>query len=197
MSTLYFTSDLHLGHESILRMQNRPFANIDEMNDRLIKNINSRVGKNDRLYILGDISMHIPAEKANSLIKKINGRKYLILGNHDVIGQKDECKYDLSLFEWIGPYLRISSHDLNIIMMHYPLMSWPRMARGAVMLHGHIHSDASYNEQNQQNGIRRFDVGVDANNYKPVSVYELKQMLAKTAEREDNDRWSAGGEWRK
>lgn len=153
MSTVFFTSDLHLGHESIIQMRDRPFSNVEEMDNTLIQNINSKVGKNDKLYILGDISMHISPEEANSLIRRIHGRKFLILGNHDVTGQKDECRYDPSLFEWVGFYKRISTYELNIVMMHYPMMSWPRMARGAVMLHGHIHSDPSYNEQNQQDGI--------------------------------------------
>ena len=61
---IYFTSDLHLGHTSILHLQNRPFADIEEMNDAIIHNINDRARADDQLYILGDISHRVPAETA-------------------------------------------------------------------------------------------------------------------------------------
>lgn len=177
---VFFTSDLHLGHESILQMQDRPFDTVEVMNEALINNINSCVHKNDRLYILGDISLHIPVDEANHLISRIHGRKYLLLGNHDTIGQKDECKYDPSLFEWIGDYLRISTYDVNIVMMHYPLLSWRKIASGSIMLHGHIHASGEYNRKNMTAGIRRFDVGVDANDYQPVSILKIKEMAEET-----------------
>lgn len=57
---IYFTSDLHLGHRGIISMQNRPFENLQEMNQVLIRNYNAVVHKNDMVYILGDISHHLP-----------------------------------------------------------------------------------------------------------------------------------------
>lgn len=63
---IYFTSDLHLGHRGIISMQNRPFENIQEMNQVLIRNYNAVVHKNDTVYILGDISHHLPMDRANS-----------------------------------------------------------------------------------------------------------------------------------
>ncbi len=81
---VYFTADLHMGHEAIIRMQNRPFHNVHEMNEALIANINEQVTNEDRLYILGDIAYRIETDEAENLIRRINGKKYLILGNHDV-----------------------------------------------------------------------------------------------------------------
>lgn len=72
---IYFTSDLHLGHESVIRMQNRPFANADEMNCVLIENYNSVVHKDDTVYLLGDICFRIGVEKANELIASLKGKK--------------------------------------------------------------------------------------------------------------------------
>ncbi|MCC6094419.1 MAG: hypothetical protein LIV24_05295 [Eubacterium sp.] len=77
---IWFTSDLHLGHEAVIRMQNRPFKDIREMNNALIHNLNECVKANDKLYILGDVSHHVSPEQSNSLIKRIHGRKYLLLG---------------------------------------------------------------------------------------------------------------------
>ena len=170
----YFTSDLHLGHTSILHLQNRPFADIEEMNDAIIHNINDRARADDQLYILGDISHRVPAETANALIRRIHCRKYLILGNHDVAGSPPQCIYDTSLFQWVGNYLQMNVDGLELVMMHYPMLSWPKTTSGSVMLHGHIHSRPEYNEENHKAGIRRYDVGVDANDYRPVSFDEIR-----------------------
>lgn len=78
------------------------------------------------------------------------------------------------LFEFVGNYLKINDYGMNIIMMHYPMLTWPKVTAGSVMLHGHIHSDKSYNEANKRYGIRRYDVGVDANDYYPVSIETIK-----------------------
>lgn len=180
MSMVYFTSDLHLGHQAILRMQNRPFGSIEEMNDTLIRNINSVVKSTDKLYILGDVSHHITPEETNDLIRRMRCRKYLILGNHDVAGDPEICPYDHTLFEWVGTYRKINTYGMNIVIMHYPMLSWPKAMAGSVMLHGHIHSDGTYNKANKEAGIRRFDVGVDANNYFPISIYQIKQFTEET-----------------
>ena len=80
---IYFTSDLHLGHNAVINMQNRPFVDADEMDRVLIANYNSVVHKNDTVYLLGDICFRIGVDKANELIASMNGKKYLIKGNHD------------------------------------------------------------------------------------------------------------------
>lgn len=177
---IWFTSDLHLGHEAVIKMQDRPFADVREMDDALIHNINECVGDNDTLYILGDISHHISAEETNTLIKRIYGKKHLLLGNHDVTGEPEHCQYDESLFVSVGYYKKINAYNLNIIMMHFPMLSWSKATAGSVMLHGHIHSGPEYNEADMKAGIRRFDVGVDANNYYPVSIMQVKQWVAET-----------------
>ena len=88
---IYFTSNMHLGHEAIIHMCNRPFKNVEEMNRTLIRNINSMVHKNDTVYLLGDATHRISLDEANDLISKLNGHKIRIRGNHDK-------KYDKSLF---------------------------------------------------------------------------------------------------
>lgn len=177
---IWFTSDLHFGHEAVIKMQNRPFKDSREMNNALIHNINGCVRPNDTLYILGDISHHITAEETNDLIKRIHGRKHLLLGNHDVTGEPEQCQYDASLFESVDYYKKINAYNLNIVMMHYPMLTWPKTMAGSVMLHGHIHSGPEYNQANIRDGIRRYDVGVDANNYCPVSIEQVKQWAQQT-----------------
>lgn len=167
---IYFTSDMHFGHESVVRMQNRPYKNSNEMNESLIANYNAVVHKNDTVYILGDISHRIGVNMANELIARLNGKKYLIKGNHDK-------KYDESLFEDIRDFMTVSLNGHYIALMHYPMMSWPRSHYGSIMLHGHIHSDGEYNLQNKEEGILRYDVGVDANGYTPVSIEQITKFI--------------------
>ncbi len=167
---IYFTSDLHLGHNAVINMQNRPFADADEMDRVLIANYNSVVHKNDTVYLLGDICFRIGVDKANELIASMNGKKYLIKGNHDK-------KYDESLFEEVRDFMTISVNGMNIALMHYPMISWPKSRHGSFMFHGHIHSDGLYNLSNLEAGIKRYDVGVDANGYYPVSINQIENFF--------------------
>lgn len=163
---IYFTADFHLGHRNIIKFQNRPFSNIHEMNNAIITNYNTIVHNNDTVYILGDIAHHINIDTANELISKLNGKKYLITGNHDK-------RYDPSLFIQISDYMEISLGGNCFVLMHYPMLSWKKMNKGSYQLHGHIHSQMEYNINNKESGIRRYDVGVDANNFYPVSAKQI------------------------
>ena len=174
ITMIWFTSDLHFGHEAIIKMRNRPFADADDMNNALIHNINSCVQPNDKLYILGDVSHHITPEATNALVKKLRGHKYLIYGNHDLVQNPEVCPYNPSLFVSEGYYLKLRVDRMTLILMHYPMLSWDKARAGSIMLHGHIHAGPEYNEQNRKNGICRFDVGVDANSYYPVSLLQIR-----------------------
>ena len=168
---IYFTSDLHFGHAGIIRMRNRPFAGADEMNAALVRNYNAVVHQNDTCYILGDVAYKQSKEETERLVRRLNGRKILIRGNHD--GGIDESLFDaVSLFETISCGSQVCA------LMHYPMLSWPRSRHGSLMLHGHMHSDRSYNEQNRDAGILRYDVGVDANNYCPVSYEQIRAFFS-------------------
>lgn len=163
---IWFTSDLHLGHRSVISMCERPFSSVEEMNETLIRNFNACVKQNDTVYILGDIAHRIPVETANWLISRLNGKKILCKGNHDK-------KYEEQLFEGIYDFLQIKEKDVNISLMHYPMMSWPKSHHGSLHLHGHIHSKEDYNLLQKNSGILRYDVGVEANGYYPVSIQQI------------------------
>lgn len=167
---IYFTSDLHLGHKGIISMQNRPFADVVEMNRTIINSYNSCVNKDDTVYILGDICHHMAVEAVNEIITSMKGKKYLIKGNHDK-------QYDESLFEEICDFKEIAVNGSNIVLMHYPMMSWPKSRKGSIQLHGHIHGDESYNLNNRAKGIKRYDVGVDANKFVPVSINQIREFF--------------------
>lgn len=167
---IWFTSDLHLGHRAAISMCERPFETVEEMNETLIKNFNQCVKKNDTVYILGDIAHRIPVVEGNRLIGRLNGKKILCKGNHDK-------KYAPELFAGIYDFLEVGLNGMNVSLMHYPMMSWPKSRHGSLHLHGHIHSKGDYNLDQREAGILRYDVGVDANNYCPVSIEQIKNFF--------------------
>ena len=166
---LFFTSDLHFGHENVIRFNDRPFESAEHMNEQLIKNINSTVSVSDELYILGDFSYKISQEEAIELAQKINCPQiHLIRGNHD---KRFENTH---VFSSISDYKEIKVEGLKIVLFHYPISSWNGAHHNSLHLHGHIHSEGNdYNMCSVLQGIRRWDVGVDANKYHPVSLDEI------------------------
>lgn len=168
---IYFTSDLHLGHENILRFVNRPFGSVEEMNRTLIANYNALVREEDTVYILGDLTYRIPLTEAETLIAKLNGRKHLIKGNHDK-------NYDKSLFEEVVDYKQIHEYCRHFTLMHYPMLEWAKMRCGSIMLHGHMHNiGTDYNMECKKNHILRYDVGVDANSFYPVAITTILDFI--------------------
>ena len=166
INLIYFTSDLHLGHPAIIRMRTRPFVDVEDMNQKLLDNYNSVVHKNDTVYILGDICHRMRVEDANELIAQLHGKKVLITGNHDK-------NYDRNLFTEVCDFKTISLHGHYFALMHYPMLSWPKLHQGSIHLHGHIHGSAECNMQNMKDGILRYDVGVDPNDFYPVSIEKI------------------------
>ena len=81
---MYITSDLHFYHKNIIKYcpKSRPFSCEEEMNEIIVKNWNDKIGKNDSVYILGDVSFGKPSATIQ-LLNRLNGRKKLIVGNHD------------------------------------------------------------------------------------------------------------------
>ena len=167
---IYFTSDLHLGHKNIIKYTDRPFSNVETMNKILIDNYNDVVKQDDTVYILGDLTYRAKKTETYNLIKKLNGRKILIRGNHDI-------KYDESLFEKISDFEVIQYNRKKFCLMHDPMVSWPGSNHGSIQLHGHVHSTMHDNIININNKVYRYDVGVDANNYYPVSIDDVLSIF--------------------
>lgn len=174
---IYFTSDLHFYHKNIMALANRPFSSVEEMNTALIASWNKTVQATDEVYILGDVTMK-GASYAAEVLRQLNGHKYLVKGNHDRF--VDQADFDCRLFEWIRNYYEFTYQDNRFILFHYPIAEWNGFFRGSIHLHGHQHNHIDYNLQNQENGIRRFDVGVDANEMRPVSIEHIISFFAPT-----------------
>lgn len=141
------------------------------MNKVLIRNFNSMVHKNDTVYLLGDVTHRVSLDEANELISKLNGHKILICGNHDK-------KYDESLFEDIYDFLELKGYcSTSISLMHYAMPEWSKSRHGSIHLHGHQRNGFEYNMQMKEQGIKRYDVGVDGNVYFSVNLNQILKFM--------------------
>ena len=167
---IYYTSDLHFGHDHIRLYENRPFMNLAEMEYELINKWNEKVKENDDVYILGDFAFtgkEMSVDDINDVVKSLNGKKHLIIGNHDE-GWINKTDVKTRLWEEIVFYKRIVDSGNIVILSHYPLESWDRQRFGSIHIHGHLHSQPP--KLNQPN---RYNCGCDIWNYEPVTLKEM------------------------
>jgi calcineurin-like phosphoesterase family protein len=170
MANTYFTADLHFDHTNIIEYCKRPWGNANYMNEGLIKNYNARVQPEDTCYFLGDIGF-CHAEYLYALLKRMNGRKILIFGNHDNVIRKNRELFE-GIFEEMHDFLEVKVKDERLILCHYPLLAWPR----GIMLHGHCHGTAVY-PRNNFGDKRILDVGVDCHGYAPIGLDTVRSKV--------------------
>jgi len=172
---IYFTADTHFCHANIIDSCNRPFNDVGEMDQTLIENWNSCVKNRDEIYILGDFLYRGKGKDANAILAKLKGRKYLIKGNHERYLTDPEFKPEA--FEWIKDYYVLKHHGIKIVLFHYPLLSWDGSHRGSIHLYGHVHNSGlkhpEFGEKLRVLGPNAFNVGVDVNNFYPVSIKKI------------------------
>lgn len=175
----YITSDTHFGHENIIRFSNRPFKNKYDMTLKLIDLWNSKVPQDAAVFHLGDFGFKLGLDDAVDILSKLNGQIHLIEGNHDhhLLGYprfKD-------MFRTVRSYARIvvaeSEWEFNdVILMHYPLERWDKSHYGSWHLYGHCHMEMKTDAE-----TNRVHVGVDTNNYTPLSYWEIKEIMDRRA----------------
>jgi len=197
--SIYFTSDWHVFHKNCIKFDNRPFRDIEHMHRVLINNYNACVPESGVCYFLGDFGMG-PSGEVKDFLSKLNGTKVLVRGNHD---KGFNAMYNLG-FDVVLNEASIHVSGERVTMTHCPLRGVLREdvtgMRGAVetdhwhgeykneeysvenngqfLLHGHIHSPNG-GKSTKILG-RQMDVGVVANNYRPVSLSEIESWVALT-----------------
>ena len=162
---IWITADWHFGHNNIIKYCNRPFANTTEMNNTIIKNYNKVVGKNDLVYVLGDVSFLNTVSTAE-IIKSLNGFKILIKGNHD---HKTNSGYRKMGFNEV--YDKPIILNNLFILSHEPIS--PLMLGGFLNIHGHTHNTSENNVHNQ------FSACLEMTDYKPISLADIRCHLEK------------------
>ncbi|WP_347253859.1 metallophosphoesterase [Leminorella grimontii] len=177
---IYFTSDTHFCHSNIINLCGRPFESVRHMNDTLIHNWNALVTERDEIYILGDFLFRGTGQDANQILRRLNGKKYLIRGNHDKF--LDDPEFDTSMFEWVKDYYELDYQKQKIVMFHYPILEWQGYFRDAIHLYGHVHNSGKDPEQRKRLsalGPRAINVGVDVNRFFPVSINAVLKQAQK------------------
>ena len=181
---LFFTSDTHFYHPNIIRYCNRPFNSVEEMNETLIRNWNEVVPPDGRVFHLGDFAFGGDAEWRSAL-SRLNGKIYLILGNHDIQNVKSEV---MERFEAVTQQMLINVDGQKIILNHYPLLTFGGSYHNIWQLFGHVHSGPytqTVEESARGKDIPRlinlfptqYDVGVDNNEFRPVPFARLKEII--------------------
>lgn len=136
----YYIADIHFGHEKIIEYENRPFRTVEEMDEEYIRRWNAKVKPGDDVYILGDFSFH-KGEETNRILLRLNGKKFLIQGNHDNMYLCDK-DFRHSLFMWERDYYISRDGGDHVILFHYPIQTWFNQHRDTLHFYGHVHSNS-------------------------------------------------------
>ncbi|MBZ9798727.1 metallophosphoesterase [Mesorhizobium sp. ES1-4] len=163
-TTKFYTSDTHFSHPLMLSPTacNRPFANIRDMDETLIASWNAVVRPDDIVYHLGDFSMGLhDANRVGSIFKRLLGRKFLILGNHDYARQNIVHPVIAGL-GWEQPpcqQLETMDEGQRVFMSHYACRTWPGIRKGGWHFFGHNHGDLPPLGRSRDVGVDCKDVG--------------------------------------
>lgn len=183
---IFITSDTHWNHKNIcvgttdwrtpeggIPLNSvRPFGTLEQMNEKILHGINSKVGQDDILFLLGDVAFGGAEFVKNFLDRIICKNLYLVFGNHD-----DELLDDVivnnelnlrSYFKGVfGSYVRLRIGKQVFILSHYPIVSWHGLNKGWMHLFGHVHLPA----HRKFGPGKCMDVGVDgSDNYTPYNI---------------------------
>ena len=179
---VFFTSDFHANHANIIKYCDRPWKTKEEMTETLIKNWNSVVGPDDIVFNLGDFMW---SSSWNTVLEQLNGHIYLIWGNHD---RKDFKNSYLNHLEGVYEQLTLLIDNKIVYLNHFPYLCFPE---NAYQLFGHVHLSKIKNtgkdfQRCQYLLPNQYDVGVDFNNFKPISWKEVKNRIEYQIENNTN-----------
>ncbi|MCR5827560.1 MAG: metallophosphoesterase [Bacteroidales bacterium] len=177
-TNVWFTADTHFSHEKIIGFSNRPFTNVTAMNEELIRRWNATVPADGIVFHLGDFCLGNSTEW-NSIVYRLNGKIHLILGNHDMRHIRQSY---MAMFQSVAQQITIKVGDQTIILNHNPFLCYGGSYRDVWQLFGHVHSGPQ-----SQTGLDvprlqylfplQYDVGVDNNDYRPVSFADVKAKI--------------------
>ena len=175
MNRIMYISDLHFYHANILMFDNRPWTDVEKMNEDLVEIWNKKVDDGDTVYILGDIALS-GGENVLELVKRLNGRKILIKGNHDRVSQQLSKEFGNKVYD----YLEIKDDGRNVVLSHYPIPCFNKHYYGGYHLYGHLHVSEEWEIMEQVR--RKFEeINIPCNMYGvgcciPYMEYEPKTL---------------------
>ncbi|CAI6083538.1 phosphoesterase [Cohnella sp. JJ-181] len=170
MANTFFISDHHFGHRHIIDFESRPFASAEEMDEAMIERWNAVVGRDDSVFHLGDFSF-LNMEKTRGIVSRLNGRKTLILGNHDRGRSRSwwlEAGFEeVSVYPIIYKDFFFLSHEPMYMNKHMPYVN----------VHGHIHGQ-------KYEGKNYFNVCVEHWDYTPLTFEQIRDAVVASEEQD-------------
>ena len=173
---IYFISDTHFNHENIIKYCNRPFKNVQEMNEKLISNWNNTIKNEDEIYHLGDFALG-RKEDAFDIANKLNGIKYIVRGNHD--------KWSTKMYEEMGftvlKNAPIKLNEYKLLLSHIPVPD-KQIPNGYINIHGHIHNNRLYEciekyDPKLYSIDKHLKISCDITEFKPISIEKIVKKL--------------------
>ena len=186
-SKVFFTSDTHFGHENIIRFCERPWASIEEHDRALIENWNRVVPEDGVVFHLGDFCYKGGGfPRMWKLKDRLHGQITLIRGNHDFANNDQNLQQLQQVFDGrVFGQIEIKVEGQRIILNHYPLLTWPHIhdEKSPVwQIFGHVHLRRGRDDVYVSSVGRcciptQYEVGVDLNDYRPISFYQLRERI--------------------
>jgi calcineurin-like phosphoesterase family protein len=148
---------------------------------------NSRVQKDDDVYIVGDFCYR-SGYSPDWYLKQLKGHKHLIIGNHDKVTV--ECENAAKYLENVDKLTHVQDGDRHIVLCHYPLAEWYKSRHGSTLIYGHIHNSTNETYEFMRTRQNAFNAGACLNNYTPASMRELirnNQAFQESVERQTKE----------
>ena len=140
MTRKLYISDWHYGHGNILAFDNRPFTNIEQMNQALVERWNDAVRPGDVVYVLGDM-FWCGTDVSVPVLDSLAGQIFLVKGNHDCCGDKKFA----DKFIKIDEYMEIEDDGRKVVLCHYPIPCFKNHFYNWYHLYGHVHNSFEFN----------------------------------------------------
>lgn len=186
---LWFTSDTHFYHPNIIKFCARPFKDVTEMNEEIIRRWNAAVPEDGIVFHLGDFC-HGDSKNFNEVFYRLHGQIFLVLGNHDM---KIIREIETGHFAGVAQQMTIRVGGQGIVLNHNPFLAYGGAYRDVWQLFGHVHSGPRSNTGIDHARLqylfpRQYDVGVDNNEFCPVSFAEVKVKIEEQVRRAEKRR---------
>lgn len=164
LQDIWFWSDLHFGHNNIIKFSDRPYVDIYDMDEKLIYNFNQKVKVNDISIWVGDVSFK-SSQESKRIMHRLNGYKILIVGNHDFEKKKG---VKAMAFDEVHLVYNLQFNDTVVAFTHYPMDNLPL---GWFNVHGHVHKNGHHADE--VNMPTHYNVNCEFLDYKPINMEQL------------------------
>lgn len=185
---IFYTSDTHFYDADMLKYEPQNdrsvphFRNVEERNETIITNWNRTVTSNDDVYIAGDVSL-AGRTQTEQVLRRLNGRKHIILGNHDGGYFRSLLRSRCDVVEVSDGIIRIRDTGRDVVICHYPIFAWEKQHKGSYLVYGHLHAtreNALYQQAGKEfirqvgmSEFRAMNAGTMLNHYMPMTLNQL------------------------